>query len=126
MARLKATPKTFAEASQVLGNRCSVKLGHNTFLESYVDGTQVDRICVRLHSTNIVTFYPDGRVELRTGGWRTTTTKDRINQFITGRVYQKNYDWYYVGHGFDGQLAWDSPDDFVEGIIVNRSNGQVK
>ena len=31
----------------------------------------------------------DGRVALLTGGYRTVTTKDRINQFISGRVYQK-------------------------------------
>lgn len=57
---------------------------------------------------------------MRTGGWRTVTTKDRINQLITGRVYQKDYQWYYVGHEPDGSLAWDHPEAFVEGMNVGQ------
>ena len=102
MAKLKATPKNFAEALQAFdnfkrGSRIgSVRLGNNTYLESYVDGCKVDRICVRLHNTNIVTFCEDGRIVLNTDGYRTATTKDRINQFISGRVWQKNYQWFYT------------------------------
>jgi hypothetical protein len=81
-------------------------------------------IAVRLHSTHIVKFYEDGRVTLHTGGWRTVTTKDRINEFITGRVYQKNHDWYYVGHNTEGAIAWEYPDDFIEGYNVVKGIAQ--
>lgn len=121
MAKLKSTPKNFEQAFAVLGNRDSMRLGNNTYLESYVDGTQIDRICVRLHGTNIVQFFSDGRVTLHTGGYWTVTTKDRINQFISGRVYQKDHQWFYVGHNCDGALAWDSPEDFTEGMNVRRA-----
>lgn len=50
------------------------------------------------HSTNVVSF-DDYWVKLRTGGWRTITTKLRMNQaswqFKLGyKVFQKDYSWY--------------------------------
>lgn len=118
MAKLKATPKNFAEALQAFdnfkrGSRIgSVRLGNNTYLESYVDGCKVDRICVRLHDTNIVTFCEDGRVLLYTGGYRTATTKQRLNQFVNGRVRQTAYQWFYISpDGTKGTI-------FEEGINV--------
>lgn len=116
MAKLKATPKNFEQAVAVLKDRVSMRLGNNTYLEVSDAGF----IGVRLHSTYIVKFWPDGSVTLHTGGYQTMTTKERINQFITGHVYQEAHKWYYVGHDFDGKLAWDSPDDFTEGMTVRR------
>ena len=120
MARLNATPKTYQQAVEVLGNRDSVKLGNNTWIERIDPST----IGVRLHYTHIVQFHIDGRITLHTqstpGGrtFRTVTTKDRINEFITGRVYQKNYDWFYVGHDSTGALDWNHPQPFVESMNV--------
>jgi hypothetical protein len=113
MAKLKATPKNFEQAMQVLNGKETVRLGNNTYLKKWIDA-----VSVRLHATDIVTFWVDGRVTLYTGGWRTVTTKDRINKFITGRVYQKNHEWFYVGHDSNGNLAWDNPVEFVEGMNV--------
>lgn len=39
-------------------------------------------IAVRYHWTDVVTARVDGTVELETGGWRTYTTKERINCFL--------------------------------------------
>jgi hypothetical protein len=91
---MKHTPKSYAQAVEALAGRDSIKLGNNTWLvraETY--------IAVRLHATHIVKFWEDGRVILHSGGYHTTTTKDRINKFITGRVYQKDYQWYFM-HDF--------------------------
>ena len=104
MAKLKATPKNYAKALAVLGSKQSVRLGNNTYLEAinervYEDGRiPEDRkvITVRLHSTHIVKFYEDGRVTLHTGGYHTVTTKECINHFIRGSVFQKAWDWYYA------------------------------
>lgn len=38
-----------------------------------------DDIAVRLHATDVVTFGQDGAITLDSGGWRTMTTKDRMN-----------------------------------------------
>ena len=122
MAKLKATPKNFEQAVAVLKDRISMRLGNNTYLEVSDSDPLRGFIGVRLHSTYIVKFWPDGQVTLHTGGWQTVTTKDRINEFITGRVYQKNHKWFYVGHNCAvGGLAWDSPEDFTEGMNVRRT-----
>ena len=91
MAKMKATPRTYAQAAEYLAGRDSVKLGNNTWLVRL----DCDRIAVRLHDTYIVQFWPDGRVTLHTGGYYSVTTKERLNQFITGRVYAHKYAWYY-------------------------------
>ncbi len=96
MAHLKATPKTYQEAVAVLGGRKSIKLGYHAWLEQLGNPTSpLDVIAVRLHATDIVKFWADGQVTLHTGGYRTVTTKDRINEFIAGRVYQKYHRWWY-------------------------------
>lgn len=105
MAKMKTTPTSYKEAHAVLGNKTSVKLGNNTYLERRLSGA----IAVRLHNTNIVVFDEDGEtITVSSGGWQSSTTKDRINQFIPfGRVYQKNYGWFFEFGGksvpfFDG------------------------
>jgi hypothetical protein len=95
MAKLKATPKSYAEAAEYLAGRDLVKLGNNTSLECTGADPVRDFIGVRLHSTFIVKFWRDGQVTLHSGGYRTVTTKSRMNQFIKGRVYAYKHQWYY-------------------------------
>lgn len=95
MAKLKATPKNFAEAVAVLKDKISVRLGNNTYLEVSDSDPLRGFIGVRLHNTFVVKFWPDGQVTLHTGGYRTTTTKERINQFVRGRVWQAKGEWWY-------------------------------
>lgn len=40
-----------------------------------------DDLIIRLHNTDILIFTPDGRVEFQTDGWKTVTTKARMNEF---------------------------------------------
>jgi len=120
MAKLKAVPKSYAEAAEYLAGRDSVKLGNNTWLV-YMDdhaNPELSQIGVRLHNTYIVRFYQDGRVSLHTGGYRTVTTKDRINQFIKGRVYQQALVWYFVRNRGELGIDWANPTKFTEGINV--------
>lgn len=52
------------------------------------------------HSTDVASVENDSKVHLNTGGWRTNTTKVRMNQFSNHfcrgsfHVYQKNFDWF--------------------------------
>jgi hypothetical protein len=113
MAKMKHCPKNFAEANCILGNRDSLRLGNNTYLVSRFSPEENDKhIAIRLHNTDIVKFYSNGRITLHTGGYQTVTTKERINQFIAGRVFQKNWNWFY-----DRPLA-GYPRQFVEGMDV--------
>lgn len=66
------------------------KIGNNTRAEIGPDGS----VAIILHSTPVVTIHPDNTVTLRSGGWRTHTTKDRINKYSSVKVYQRNYEWF--------------------------------
>lgn len=54
---------------------------------------------ITLHNTDVVQFI-NGIYILNSGGWHTTTTKNRINSILpSGRIVQKNYKWYYENDG---------------------------
>ena len=127
MAKLKATPKNFEQALLALGLKDSVRLGNNTYLEvTAKDRDLVTEIGVRLHGTYIIRFHgafdSDGYrsyfTTLHTGGYYTVTTKERINHFISGRVYQKAHQWYYVRNRGELGIDWGKPVEFTEGIEV--------
>jgi len=73
---------------------------------------------VRYHNTVVVKFNDD-RVILDSGGWRTQTTKNRMNQASTQydlgyHVYQRDYTWYVDFKGdtlefFDGIKLFINP-----------------
>jgi hypothetical protein len=59
-----------------------------------------DGIDVYFHGTRIVRIRPD-KIFLQTGGWRTVTTKRRMNQTferfgINAYIYQENFEWFCV------------------------------
>ena len=50
------------------------------------------------HTTMICEALPDGKTRLNSGGWRTRTTKKKMNQYAEmmgrpWRVYQRNHEW---------------------------------
>ena len=84
---------THAEATKmVLGktNRSQRKVGNNTYAYIQHDGS----VAIELHGTKVVTIYPNGLYKLNSGGYRTSTTKDRINKYSPVSVYQKNFEWF--------------------------------
>lgn len=94
---------TFKTAGEKLGNRDRKKLENNTYLVRVDDKT----FGVKLHNTIVVYIHQNGRFTLDTGGWRTNTTKDRINRYGPASVHQNNNIWY-IGQGI-----------FEDGVIVN-------
>lgn len=85
---------TYNQAIEKLGNREQKKIANNTYLVRRNDGT----VAIRLHATDILTFRPDGTVVLRTNGWRSITTKARLNEYLGWGVgiTQKDYTWYWT------------------------------
>ena len=54
---------------------------------------------IKLHQTVIVKITPDGQVTLSSGGWKTPTTKNHINEVahelgLDFGIYQRNYEWF--------------------------------
>lgn len=59
-------------------------------------------IRVMFYDTAIVTYHQDGRVLLNSGGFRTPTTKSRINQFTDILVFARDYAWFVrAGSGLE-------------------------
>ena len=79
-----------------LGDRYCRKLANNTWLEDNGNGG----LLVRLHNTVILTFpaHPSDIFSVNSGGYRSTTTKQRLNALLPGGygVYQKNFEWFMV------------------------------
>lgn len=78
------------------GTYLASNLGRNTRLvpgEPIARQYRPARIDVVLYDTPVVTFYADGVVELNSGGYRTATTKARINAALRHSIYR------VVAHG---------------------------
>lgn len=63
---------------------------------------------IRLHQTDIVVIGTKGRARLNSGGWLSSTTKERINRYTRAGIYQRQSIWYMR----DGSL-------FYDGMIIN-------
>ena len=66
---------SYGKAVDTLKGRGSRKIGNNTYLKVRDKST----ITILYHSTDVVTYHTDGSTVLDSGGWKTVTTKERIN-----------------------------------------------
>jgi hypothetical protein len=106
----------YAKADALLQGRCKArrKVANNTYLERRQEGV----IALKLHATDVLTFIqafdalPE-RVKYDTGGWRTVTTKERLNRFGAAGVYVSSNRgiWYASGEAsvvvFNEGMIWD-------------------
>ena len=53
-----------------------------------------DCIVLALHGHKIIYYYADGSIKLDACGYRTHTTKERMNRFTPFHITQENYVWY--------------------------------
>jgi hypothetical protein len=79
-------------------------VANNTLRYDRADGATV----WRLHHTDIVTRNVDGTFTLDSGGWRTVTTKDRINTYAPCRVGSQAGIWFVDGVPFYDGMTVDS------------------
>lgn len=83
-----------------------------------------DNIVIRYHDTDIVTIAPDGTVTLNSGGWRTMSTKDRINRFSPVEVRPKGGIWYVITES--GEVPFFDGIKIKDGKVLNKSTVNVK
>jgi len=88
------------------------KCGNNTV--EWID--RFSNRYIRLHHIDILTFTPNCSIIISSGGWRTYTTKARINSFLPApwRVSQSNSQWYL----FDNSSSYV----FQDGITILSDN----
>ena len=92
------------------GDKNRKKLENNTYLVRHED-----YIGVLLHDTEVVKFYPN-YVILTSGGWKTATTKDRINSYAPTYLTQRMSLWYIRG----GELFYDEMKLDYQGNIIRK------
>lgn len=68
------------------------------------------RLVVRYHWTDVVVVEPNGDIRLDTNGWRTATTKLRMNQAANQyglgyTVWQKDFAWFVRWQGKDIEFS---------------------
>lgn len=81
-----------------------------------------ENIAVCYHNTNVLTITPKNEFILNSGGWRTATTKERINRYMPeGFVLtQDRGNWYIMErHNYDSKAF-----KFQDGITIK--NGKIK
>ena len=124
--QLESDVMNYETANSQLEGRCKLsrKVGNNTYLIRN-SGVAGDSIHLNLHDTYIITWYADGRTELNSGGWRTVTTKARMNEFIEGYSISQNRGQWYVSHrnpkynGTCGMPYWIEDCLYDDGMIFN-------
>jgi hypothetical protein len=75
-SRFSSVKAALPEALALLGKRPQRKLGNNTYIRR-----EGEHVVIRLHATDIVKIGKD-RIVLDSGGYRTHTTKDRLNAVL--------------------------------------------
>lgn len=91
----------FTDCKNIIKNRESKKMGNNTYLHLIPGG-----YALRLHQTDIIEYYP-GYCILKTGGWFTNTTKDRLNKYSPVFIHTKNSIWYIGDYNDNTILYYD-------------------
>lgn len=103
--------KSFAEASEFLGNKVNRPYAHNT----RIIRVDQNKIIATYHDNPVVTFMPDGLM-LSSCGWKTITTKERLNWFVPDgfSVYQEKSIWYLSDRHVQKRYI------FADGITISK------
>ncbi len=97
------------------------KVNNNTWLVSL--GTDFGGHSVygiKLHDTVIVEYSASGAITLDSGGWRTLTTRNRMNDYTDGiSVQQRKHIWYVTAFGDQEYLFRDGICITATGAVLN-------
>lgn len=77
-----------------IGERVSKSVARATKLQ--LRDKEKEIYALKYHHTDVITYSPEG-MTLESGGWRTTTTKERINRFSQAHISTRNWLWYVQG-----------------------------
>lgn len=117
--------KSYADWDTFLGAKEDRPIANNTRVRRLAGGVRRPfgdngpAIAIRLHTTDVVTLRPDGTYELNSGGWRTPTTRDRINNYAPARTFQHRRQMMICAPG-----DWANAVPFWDGVRVN-GDGQI-
>ena len=106
--------------SEILGNvnyKNEQKVGHNTYKYQEIE---TNYECIRYCKTDIITWFGSGKIILNSDGYKTVTTKKKMNEFQNiVHVYQKNHTWYCSWN--DGSIE---DVEYFDGMVVDKNGLQ--
>lgn len=113
----------YADAADYLGKKTERPIAHNTRVIRRDDNV----IVIRFHETPVVEYFPRGMMDggectvLNSGGWMTSTTKERLNSFIPAgfSIWQERGQWTLTRHD-SHPLRWESF-PWADGITIDQS-----
>jgi len=114
--------RSYEQANEYLGKKDSRPLRYKTRVNR-----RGENIAITHHDTDIITYQPSGSVIIDTQGWHTSTTKERLNNYLpiirnnrwSQRIYQEDSIWY-IEDGYRNSLVFADgmkllPDGTIEG-----------
>lgn len=110
--------RSYERAMELLGGKDKRTVCHNTLLHL---NASIPGVTLCLHGHQIVHFRTDGPIMVDSRGYRTNTTKDRINRCLPDpwRLAQRNRTWHLWR---STHVAWDRRSveevPFVDGMTV--------
>ncbi len=57
---------------------------------------------LKLHGNKIAALESDGKMWISNAGWKSNTTKERLNGLPGVNIHQRNWEWYLNGIQWDG------------------------
>jgi len=116
-ARNYKGPSSYWEAQRCLGKRDTWTVPG--IRSTTVERINAERIALRYHYTNVVTWCSNGDMILNTGGWHTPATKRRLLQGANTNV------WIHDGHMLiQSETTGDTY--FFEDGCVKKSDGTIE
>jgi len=91
-------------------------LKRNTLKIWYEDGD----IAIRYHHTDIITYKPNGDTVYTTGGWHTTSTFNRLNEYSPLHFFRNGWVWYFSDQYSICNPHHPSVNRFRDGMIIKR------
>lgn len=68
-----------------------------------IGNSRTDGTTLYLHDNAIAKWDEEGRLWITNAGWKTNTTKERLNGLPGVKIYQKDFTWYLNEWGWNGQ-----------------------
>ncbi len=106
---------THEEARSLFGKCRNQNTGHRLANKTYIQ-MRGSSFAIRLHNTDIVVIRPNGTYKLNSGGFRTTTTKRKMNNVLPFVVGQKNGLWSIGNSFFEDHMVVGH-----DGVIVGKA-----
>jgi len=99
---------TFLEAEKILNKKQTKKIANNTYLRRVSE----HEIHVEFHGSSILRLFPNC-VIYDSCGWRTATTKARLNTFGVGgiSIYSEHKKWFIFNNSTRSRVP------FEDGVI---------